>query len=251
MTVRRHGLGRRARALGAALLIYTAAVLAAAPASAIQVLDAVDHAELSAEVSAAAVSRIALEADRIVRVIGAPEGFETEHDPARGDLYLRPLDAGFDPELEPEPAALFIGTEKGFTYRLTLTVAERGAAQILIRNAAGAIRPAESGTAPGDARVAALVRLIGAVARREPLPGYAIAPGGAGRDGGLEAVEIWRGPQYEALVLEIGDAAPGDAAGLAALLPPGIAAAWLGVAETGPNGGRLAVVVRARPGAAR
>ena len=62
----------------------------AAPAAGMQILDAADHAELSAEISGTAVNRIALDGDRIARVVRAPGGFAIEHDPARGDLYLRP-----------------------------------------------------------------------------------------------------------------------------------------------------------------
>ena len=231
------------------------------PAAAMQVLDAVDHAELSAEVSATSVSRIALKHDRIARVIRAPGGFETEHDPGSGDLYLRPPPVVNGPEdgpvdgpvngpgdeaadgygaaaQPPAPSvALFIGTEKGFTYRLTLTVADRGSAQILIRNAAAA--PAARGSdrgsdraAAGDARIGALVGLVRAVARREPLAGFAIdAPGGTGYrpdgyDGGaVRLVETWRGPRFEAAVIEVAEAvfAGGtlaDAARLAARLGP-------------------------------
>ena len=52
-----------------------------------------------------------------------PSGFETEHDPATGDLYLVPFAAdAAELGLEaPAPVTLFIGTEKGFTYRLALT----------------------------------------------------------------------------------------------------------------------------------
>ena len=52
----------------------------------------------------------------------------------------------------------------------------RDSAQILIRNAdtVQAVAP-ESSTAAGDPHVAALVRLVRAMARREPLPGYAYA----------------------------------------------------------------------------
>ena len=172
--------GRRHRpsrigARGAALLLSMAGALVAAPAAAMQVLDAVDHAELTAVVSATSVSRIALAHDRIARVIRSPGGFETEHDPGSGDLYLRPLGAGHagsnatggalggapgdavDDAVEaapaPAPMALFIGTEKGFTYRLTLAVAARGSAQILIRNAA-ASNPVWTGKSP-DGKAAA------------------------------------------------------------------------------------------------
>ena len=78
-----------------------------------------------------------------------------------------------------EPVTLFIGTEKGFTYRLTLMPAARASAQILIRNADAV--PAAATSVPasgGEPHVAALVRLVRAVARRELLPGYAIHSGG-------------------------------------------------------------------------
>ena len=271
-------------ARAAVLLVCMAGALVAAPAAAMQVLDAVDHAELRAEVSATSVSRIALSHDRIARVIRAPGGFETEHDPGSGDLYLRPLgvghaganaaDGAMDDTPETAPVALFIGTEKGFTYRLTLAVAARGSAQILIRNAAAvaAGKTPDRKAAAGDARIGALVRLIGAVARREPLPGYAIeAPGDGGnagdRRGGavFRTVEIWRGPRFEARVVEIldrtsggpGNEAIADAAGIAARLGPGsaagpgIAAAWLAGPGTGPSGGRIAVTVHERPATLR
>ena len=84
-----------------------------------QILEAADHAELSARISASEVSRIALVDDRIARVIRSPGGFETEHDPASGDLYLRPLADGAGDDTDAAPAVLFVGTEKGFTYRLS------------------------------------------------------------------------------------------------------------------------------------
>ena len=110
-----------AAAVVAAHLMYMAA---AGPASAMQILEAADHGELAAEVSATGVNRIALSHDRIRRVIRAPGGFVTEHDPETGELYLRPVAGGqgAEPDLSDRaPVILFIGTEKGFTYRLTLT----------------------------------------------------------------------------------------------------------------------------------
>ena len=87
--------------------------------------------------------------DRVSRVIQSPGGFTVEHDPVRGDLYLYP-DAGTAfagaPDNLPAPAGaaapvtLYLGTEQGFTYRLSLTVVSRDSAQILIRNAAVAAR---------------------------------------------------------------------------------------------------------------
>ena len=133
---------------------------------------------------------------------------------------------------------LFIGTAAGFTYRLALTVASRGSAQILIRNAAALTKTDVQG--PGDRRVGALVALVRAVARREILPGYAIeTPSGTFYKEGLSVIEIWRGPRLTARVLEAG---PGAEA-LAGRLAPGAAAIWLAAPGTGPSGGRLVVAV--------
>ena len=54
-------------------------VTLAAPASAMQVLEAADHAELEAQVPAGGVVRIA-------RVIRGADGFAVEYDPGSGDL---------------------------------------------------------------------------------------------------------------------------------------------------------------------
>ena len=197
MTGRIFGGRLAAAAAVAAHLIYMGA---AGPASAMQILEAADHGELAAEISATGVNRIALSHDRIRRVIRSPGGFETEHDPETGDLWLRPTVAGQGaaaPEGSGgEPVVLFIGTEKGFTYRLTLTPTGRDSAQLLIRNGAALAR-AEANPAPrrpgADPRLAALVGLIRAVARREPPAGYAIETGTGKAIGGLPVIETWRG----------------------------------------------------------
>ncbi len=250
--------------------MFMGAVLAPVPTLAMQILEAADHAELAAEVSATGVNRIALAGDRIARVVRAPDGYAVEHDAASGDLYLRPAGAG-SPEtgtgqaVRYEPVTLFVGTERGFTYRLTLTPTARDSAQILIRNADARSRAVSTATvsdgAPaGDPHVSALVRLVRAVARRELLTGYEIHAGGPSPSG-LTLIETWRGPRLRALVFEAGRSAPagGDGpAGLAGTIGdlPGagrVAALWLAAPGTGPTGGRLAVAVTdaAAPGAPR
>ncbi len=199
----------RRRALLLALHLLTMGALALPlPAVAMQILDAADHAELVAEKSARGVNRIALAGDRIAKVVRAPDGFAVEHDASSGDLYLRPAarrannpPSGADPHA---PVTLFIGTEKGFTYRLTLMPGDRDSAQILIRNADAMAVASVAATAPAgsDPQVAALVRLVRAVARREPLPGYAIHAAGGPPVAGFTLIETWRGPRFRALVLE-------------------------------------------------
>ena len=252
-------------ALVAVHLIYMGAVAASAPAAAMQILDAADHAEVAAEISARSVNRIALHGDRIAKVVRSPDGFAVEHDAGSGDLYLRPTKSGV-PALD--PVTLFIGTEKGFTYRLRLTPADRDSAQILIRNAQAVPDEAAAGLPlAGDPRMATLVRLVRAVARREPLPGYAIQTGGGLSPSGFTFIETWRGPRFAAHVLEADRLPSADAddawppgsgagtgslrsgpAGLAGTIEglPGVgrvAAVWLAAPGTGPSGGRLAVAV--------
>ena len=235
----------------AALLIHMSALALSAPAVAMQLLEAVDHAELAAEISATEVNRIALIGDRIARVVRAPDGYAVEHDAVSGDLFLRPADMA-NPAVAPAPATLFIGTEKGFTYRLTLTPVARDSAQILIRNAAlSKDAAAASVPAAADPHIAALVKLVRAVARREPLPGYEILAGGTSLAAGLTLIETWRGPRFRALVFEAGrSASPGGdgPAGLAgtigeSLTGSRVAALWLAAPGTAPKGGRLAVAV--------
>ena len=81
-------IGSRPRAMLLALHILAMGALAApVPALAMQILDAADHAELAAEISASNVNRIALAGDRIAKVVRSPDGFAVEHDAASGDLY--------------------------------------------------------------------------------------------------------------------------------------------------------------------
>ena len=245
--------GTRTALLAALLAAAGALATAAAPARAMQILKAADHGELAAEISATGVSRIALSGDRVRRVVRAPGGFAVEHDPQSGDLYLRPVAPAAGSEAAVGPVTLFIGSERGFTYRLTLTPAMRDSAQILIRNAdAAPAALAGRGAGASGPRVAALVRLVRAVARRELPAGYEIVARGGEADG-LAVVETWRGPRFAAHVVEAdtgagtdaGAGAP-DAAALAGTLSGGgarVAAVWLAPPGTGRSGGRLAVVV--------
>ena len=244
---------RRRPALLLALHLLTMGALALPlPAAAMQILDAADHAELAAEISATGVNRIALAGDRIARVVRAPGGFAVEHDAGSGDLYLRPAGPRAKPPAPgPDPHApvtLFIGTEKGFTYRLTLTPADRDSEQILIRNAAALPGAAEFAPAVGDdAHIAGLVRLVRAVARREALPGYGIVTAGGPAISGLTFIETWRGPRFAALVFETARPASGGA-GLAGTIEGlggagRVSALWLAAPGTGPSGGRLGVAV--------
>ncbi len=236
-------------ALGVLHIIYMGS---SATAGALQVLDASDHAELAAEISDTEVNRIALDGDRVSRVIQSPGGFTVEHDPVRGDLYLYPDRAALraadafgasEGSRAPVPVTLYLGTEQGFTYRLSLSAVSRDSAQILIRNAAagpvGKARPVA-----GDRRGES-VSLILAVARREPMPGYIIVPAAVSMTsperGSL--VELWRGPRFTARVLRTPAGGVEDAEKLARRSGAPVVAAWLSAPGRGPNGDRIAVLV--------
>ena len=249
--------------IGRRLVALLMTVCAAGPAQALQIIDAIDHAELTAEVSSTEVNRIALDGDRVARVIQSPGGFTVEHDPVRGDLYLYPTTpfGGATPSRAPFAAApalraaavtLYLGTERGFTYRLSLTVAERDSAQILIRNTATSAESG-SGDIEADGYPHELAALIRAVARREPLPGYVIVPAPNVTDwpfaGSL--VEVWRGPRFTARVFRTGVDGADDASVLENLEGPRVAAAWLSPEGRGPEGERLAVIVEDRGAAGK
>ena len=247
-------------ALGLVLLIYMGS---GATAWALQILEASDHAELTAEISDSDVNRIALDGDRVSRVIQSPGGFTVEHDAVRGDLYLYPDAAAvFAPAPEnwsasdnrsapagvAAPVTLYLGTEQGFTYRLSLTVVSRDSAQILIRNAAVAAGPVDRTRAVGGDRRGELVSLILGVARREPVAGYvivsAVEPVMSTERGSV--VELWRGPRFTARVLRtsagnVEDVK--DAEQFARLYGAPVAAAWISAPGHGPNGERIAVLV--------
>ena len=240
-----------------AAVLLAACVACAAfpePAAAIQTLDASDHAELEAAASATGVTRVALADDRIRRVIRSPGGFDIEHDAAAGDLYLRPAE-GLDPTLDgmpgdPLPVTLFLGTERGFTYRLTLTPDARPSAQVLIRNAAAAQPDAQASAAPTrDARVAELVRLVRALARGEVPPGYVLDAARVAT--GRAAIGTWRGTRFTAQVLAAGPDTV--AAALAERFGAGVAAVWVAAPQSGATRDRIAVVVTepGRAGVAR
>ena len=222
-------------------LILVAAFLPwTAPVFGMQILDATDHAELEAEISDRAVSRITLAGDRVARVVRGPDGFAVEHDRSRGDLYLQPLEATAPARA---PLTLFIGTAKGFTYRLTLRTAARDSAQIMIRNAD--VAPRAESPAPREGRVGAIVALVRAVALREVLPGYVIHTASeTSRSEGLALLETWRGRRFTARVYEMDSTRGDDPQALMRGIAPGAAALWAGKPASGPSDGRLVVTVR-------
>ncbi len=209
----------------------------ATPAVAMQILEAADHAELVAVVSDRAVSRITLADDRVARVVRGAEGFAVEHDAARGDLYLRPLKRA---SADPAPVTLFIGTAKGFTYKLSLRTAARDSAQILIRNAAAT--PLTEGPIAGGGRVETLAALVRAVALHEVPPGYVVeTPHESPRRNGLTLLATWRGRRFTARVYET--KAEPDHEVLMKSIELGAAALWRSLQASGPSGGRLLVAV--------
>ena len=155
----------------------------------------------------------------------------------------------------PTNATLFLGTERGYTYRLSLSAVSRGSAQILIRNAAIAAGAEDVATGTADGRRSELVSLILAAARREPVAGYVIVPAHeTGEPSGRGSlVEVWSGARFTARVLSLPAGRVEDAQRLATRAGPGVAAAWLSPPGWAFDGTRTAVLVEdnARAEAAR
>ena len=281
----------RTACLGIVLILY----MGLPPAGhALQILEGADHAELEAEISATALNRVALENDRIARVMQAPGGLLVEHDPVRGDIYVSavaPAGAGAGRSDSGQravrrPLTLYLGTERGLTYRLSLRAVERDSAQILIRNAAAGAGLAHGegiagAGAPGDAYASDLVELIRAAASNAPPPGYGIEPGpadGTPGDGGpavgrlsdgrladdspaarsasaggqgmpVSLIETWRGRRYRVRVLRVAAGADLDAQALAAGSGAGVLAAWVSEGTVNIGGERRAAVVELNDGA--
>ena len=248
--------------LVAMALACMAALAAPVPALAMQILEAADHAELAAEISATGVNRIALAGDRIAKVVRAPDGYAVEHDAASGDLYLRPLShgcrrrtarsrhplrrhrAGLHLPADADPGGPGLGADPDPQCRRPAgdrRRARRDCRGGRDRRPCG--RAGASGARRGPARGAARLRDC---ARR-------------GRSGKPHRrhpelfIETWRGPRLTALVFEAarpasagGDEAA-DLAGTIGSLPgvggARLAALWLAAPGTGPGGGRLVVAV--------
>ncbi len=78
------------RRTGMAALLAAHVFFMAPPAAAMQILDAADHAELAAEISATQVNRIALHGDRIARVVRSPDGMRSSTTAPRATSICAP-----------------------------------------------------------------------------------------------------------------------------------------------------------------
>ena len=86
-----------------------------------------DGMEVSVTVSPQVLNRIAVENDRIMTVKGISGQFELDKDAGLGQVFLKPIELD-----EHQLIHLFVVTEKGYTYPLSLAVKEGGAQSILL-----------------------------------------------------------------------------------------------------------------------
>jgi len=86
-----------------------------------------DGMEVSITVSQQVLNRIAVENDRIMTVKGISGQFELDKDTELGQVFLKPIELD-----EHQLIHLFVVTEKGYTYPLSLTVKEGAAQSILL-----------------------------------------------------------------------------------------------------------------------
>jgi len=86
-----------------------------------------DGMEVSLTVSQQVLNRIAVENDRILTVKGISGQFELDKDAELGQVFLKPIQSD-----EQDLIHLFLVTEKGYTYPLSLIVKEGSAQSILL-----------------------------------------------------------------------------------------------------------------------
>ena len=139
--------------------------VAAAPATAQQLLDASDGGVITGYVSSTGVTRLSFVGDAASSVQmgqgGDGPGFSLVHEPSKGDLYLT---LTRDPRRgeRASAASFFVTTRAGFTYQVELAAREVPSTQIQIRNPEIALKAAQAAEAtdPRETRIVTLTRAM-------------------------------------------------------------------------------------------
>jgi type-F conjugative transfer system secretin TraK len=122
---------------------------------------------ISAYVSTEALNRIAVENDRIMGIKGTSGQFEMDKDAELGQIFIKPILSDKD-----EPIHVFITTEKGHTYSLSLISNAEGGAESIV------LVPAEAGIAAAleksGSYESALKEIIKAMHTQSALEGFAV-----------------------------------------------------------------------------
>ncbi len=109
------------------ILFSIASVLFCATAVAQQQIPVQEGTEVSLTVSLNTLNRLAVENDRIMTVKGITGQFQLDKDGESGQVFIKPIATD-----KQELIHLFLLTEKGHTYPLSLTVQEGSARSILL-----------------------------------------------------------------------------------------------------------------------
>jgi len=109
------------------ILISIASVLFSAMAIAQQQIPVQEGTEVSIRVSSDALNRLAVQDDRIMTVKGITGQFQLDKDNDTGQVFIKPIATD-----KQELIHLFLLTEKGHTYPLSLTLQEGAAESILL-----------------------------------------------------------------------------------------------------------------------
>ncbi len=109
-------------------------VLFLLPLYAMQHIPIKDGEKITGSISSKHLNRIYLTNDRIERVKTLEGQFQFQHDERSGELYIKPHSANLDKELN-----LYITSEQGFTYALTLLPDSETAQTLALDNASAGI----------------------------------------------------------------------------------------------------------------
>lgn len=166
-----------------------------------QVIEAKDGEYVAAIISASSINRITLEDDRIKSANKSDPSFVFDHDSSTGDLFVK-----FLKDTQPKIIELFITSEKGKTYHLSLSPRKQPGQTVTIRNtdiSKAAARRFE-GKSPFKEGMA---KLFKAMITRTSLKGYEVKKDKAHFQAGAELfmrrTSIYEGDAYVGSVFTV------------------------------------------------
>lgn len=134
----------------------------------LQRLPVEEGSTITATVSKKALNCISVEGDRIVSVKGITGEFQMDKDPQIGQIYLQPTTTNEDASIE-----IFITTELGKTYALSLNISDMGAETIILIPSDCNVENAEAESfEKSNPYEVVLVNIIKAMHGDVPLGGY-------------------------------------------------------------------------------
>ena len=124
-----------------------------------------DGIEVSANISSTGLNRIAIENDKITGIKGTAGEFEYDKDTENGQIFIKPI------EVKDKPIYVFLTSESGNTYSLSLTTSEVSPENIIL---VPVDKPKPTNGEQSTSYESTLKQLISAMHTQSSIEGYAI-----------------------------------------------------------------------------